>query len=64
MGKGGVPVKESAEERSRRKQGNRDKDSDSEYSYRSVYSAGGKGYRCLLLQKSSIACPKFSASES
>ena len=43
MGKGGVPVKESAEERSRRKQGNRDKDSDSEYSYRSVYSAGGKG---------------------
>lgn len=33
---------ETATERNRRKQGLRDKDSDSDFSYRSVYSAGGK----------------------
>ncbi|RUS85817.1 hypothetical protein EGW08_006446 [Elysia chlorotica] len=41
VGKNGAPLKETGVERSRRKQGKRDKDSDSDFSYRSVYSAGG-----------------------
>ncbi|CAL1528526.1 unnamed protein product [Lymnaea stagnalis] len=40
-GDGDDSEEETPEERSRRKKGKRDKDSDSEYSYRSVYSAGG-----------------------
>ncbi|XP_059175867.1 uncharacterized protein LOC131955682 [Physella acuta] len=40
-GAGGDGEEETAEERERRKKGKRNQDSDSEFSYRSVYSAGG-----------------------
>nr|XP_034317865.1 zinc finger CCCH domain-containing protein 13 isoform X1 [Crassostrea gigas] len=41
LGKGEIDHEETAEERRARKQGKRDAGSDSEYSYKSVYSAGG-----------------------
>lgn len=41
LAKGEIDHEETAEERRNRKKGKRDPGSDSEYSYRSVYSAGG-----------------------